>query len=457
MNLPLDTAKKTLDEAAKRIRGRRRIFSNTMGDDRFLYLNEQKMGNGQAANVGKLSFADHDLTDKSVQSICDVIKQAPRLREIKLGKNRFSSEGLARIFAAMENHPSLESIEVGNMPMGEKGVTALAKLLGNAPALKTVSASNAGLDDESMANILSAAEKSGSLRELILPANAPQEKAVRAASRLITANPNLTTLSLTANGWAREDGFAEAFSTVTHRNLLNLTPASERVAQMTKQNYTTAKTVAETLRGNLEELDYPQLAFATNRLASAYQFLERQQDDGAGLQEAKQNLAGLLAKMPPMPDKGSDILAFFKLNEHGYAPLDNPRLWQHPDAAERLANLTITQEDLGMRTVKGASLLESLAHGMPTAETVKALNSQKLRLGARELLDRDAQPNAVYTALLERHDITPLFQLDNWIGKSKQELSSVIDPLSGHQRSNLPLNLLSQQMTRHSPNQSRGR
>ncbi|MBM3617145.1 MAG: hypothetical protein FJX23_01210 [Alphaproteobacteria bacterium] len=457
MNLPLDTAKKTLDEAAKRIKGRRRLFSNSMGDDRFLYLNEQKLANGEAENVGKLSFAEHDLTDKSVQGICDVIRQAPRLREIQLGKNRFSPDGLARIFAAMENYPTLENVEVGNMPMGEKGAAALARLLGNAPALKTLSASNADLGDETMAGILSAAAKSTSLRELILPSNAPKEKAALAALKLISANPNLTTLSLTSYGWGKEDGFAEAFSHVTHRNLVNLTPANERIGRMTEKNYDASKAVAETLLGNMDSLDYQQLTYATNRLASAYRFLERHKDEGQGLQEAKQNLAGLLAKMPPMPEKDCDIHAFFKLNEHGYAPLDNPMLWQHPDATERLANLSLTQEDLNLRTTRGASLLESLAHGMPAEETVKALNNQKLRLGARELLDRDGEPNAVYNALLERHDIRPLFRVENWVGKSNQELSSVIAPLNAYERSNAPVHALMQQMRQHSPNLSRGR
>lgn len=455
MNTPFDKIKGKLTEAGDFLQAHRRIFSDKMGDDRFIYLNKKKLQSSDPANIGGLKFQQKDLTDDSVDVICEILENAPNIRELSLDTNKFTSKGIERILTVLEDHPHFEKLNISNNPLGNGIAPLLARFMNVSPSIQSISAASVGMDDNGMAELLDAASNSKTVRNLFLSGNAPGEATLSAAHSLIRKNADLTNLSLTANNWAAADGFANAFSSVSHRNLLNLTPASKGVRELMDDNYTVARKINDSLRDGLEGMDFKQLTFVHNRLPSAFNILERANSDV--FQQAKDTFNGLIAKMPSMPKKGSDLKAFFQPNEHGFTALDNPTLWQHPDAAERLADLSIRREDLNHKTAFGASLLESLANGMSTAVTVAVLNRQDIKLGAKDLVDSEGAPTSVYQAFIERNDIAPLFTLGNWVGKNPNELRTTLEPLNSYQQKQVPAQSLMQEMRRFSPNQSRGR
>lgn len=457
MTPPFDKLKGKLNDASEFLQSHKHILSDKMGDDRFIYINKKRLEKENPSNVSGLKFEDKGLTDESVPIICEIIKNAPNLQEIFLQSNKFTANGIGKILTALENHTHFKTLNISENPLGNSISPVLSRFLNTSKSIKSISAANVGMDDGAMAEMLGAAGNCSSIRELYLAENSPKAATSSAVMTLLKKNPNLTTLSLTGNDWQKADGFADAFSTVSHRNLTRFTPSNDKLRELTDRNQEAASNVVQTLSEDLDGLNFQELCFVANRLPSAYKMLEWKLDKGEALQNAQKNFSGLMEKMPSLPQQGSDLKAFFTKNEHGYTALDNPRLWQHPNAEERLAELKITREDLTRKTEKGASLLESLAHGMPAEKTITFLNKQDIKLGARELLDSDGVPNATYKAFIERNDIAPLFSLGNWVGKTQNELRATMEPLTTFQQKQVPFHSLTQEMRRFSPNQGLGR
>lgn len=142
--------------------------------------------------------------------------------------------------------------------------------------------------------------------------------------------------------------------------------------------------------------------------------------------------------LPAFPIGGAEGLEekLFALDKNGYAPLDNPRIWQDGDAARWvLDTMPLSDKLLTRKTEKGGTLLLAAFNGMPAEEVVKQVNVQGNQLDKSLLLTGEGKPNFLLRVLMHEGKSDALFCHDNWLGK-RGEMTEVYNAMPEEKRPN---------------------
>lgn len=404
---------------------------------------------GESAPLLKtLSIAQCRLTDASIPSIIRLLKQCPNLRSLDLSRNMFTAAGLKRMNTALQRHPSLQSLDVSRNPLGFQGGAWAAHLLSSAPkAMWELKIDCVGLGDLGLLPIAKALRKAPGITRVHLMGNLGNETSAREFTTWLHENPHIAVAQLAQQRETFDTILTQAFATSESRNLVVANPVDTQGNNLLTRNLKAAQKAANYLRQPPETLSYYELAAITERESAAY----AQYNYGpthTTLEQAKSRYEAYMAALPGLPAAGKGFAeAMFTPDAQGHTPLDNPRIWKEPQAVlDGLTTADASLQDalLQRRTTKGLSALESAAGALPTATLIKALNAQGIQLGKKAFLDAQQQPNALLKALIEREDISGIFTVNNWLGKSAKELRQVYDALPEDLRDGVAINTLRQ-------------
>lgn len=156
----------------------------------------------------------------------------------------------------------------------------------------------------------------------------------------------------------------------------------------------------------------------------------------------RQELAALLRRYEDMPtlDRESvdfDKAALFAPQAQGLCPLDHPLTWEEwDDVLSTLAQKgeKVTLADLRQKDVSGRSWLQRAAECGAIEAVLRGLNAQGESLGSDELMEH-GRPNALYHALRDNQQLSPVFSLNNnGVHLTQDDLSALIKPLSREER-----------------------
>lgn len=136
---------------------------------------------------------------------------------------------------------------------------------------------------------------------------------------------------------------------------------------------------------------------------------------------------GFLQSLPRLDELGDIGKQLFQPAQNGYAPLDNPRIWERP-----LTWLEVLKPDadfLSRRTPGGMDFPQAAIHSIGAVEMLKYVQRHGLQLGAKELLSDEGKPLPLLEKLTEGPQVMKLlFSPENWFGK-RDELLKVYHAL----------------------------
>jgi len=280
-----------------------------------------------------------------------------------------------------------ESFALNNQTIGDEGAEAIAEMLKTQRTISKVYLNQCGIGDKGFLALIDA----------------------------VCVNPTVTDVFVCNNSIspAAIDAAAEALHASRHKNLLQLRTGGDynsfRLEKQIHDNRDTAKEWALRAQDSTVPLTPDEMREIESRLSAV-------RDNGNGASKRYETTLGLL---PPFPKDGENLKeALFKPAHSGFAPLDNPRLWESAKAQEAAKTLVLDEEFLAAKTPKGSTFLASALHGLPAADFMEMCNKQGITFGAKDLLDGEGEPSPLLKGLAEKPGgIEALFTQQNWQGK----------------------------------------
>lgn len=396
-----------------------------------------------------LSIAQCRLTDASIPFIARILEDCPNLENLDLSRNTFSAAGIETLIDDLQKHPSLQNIDFSRIALGSKGGTLLETLLSSPPpALREIHMDAVGLADSGMVQAANALRKAPAITRVSLIDNQARDLGGRALAEWIAENPDIAIAHLSQQIESTDTRVAEAFNAAKGRNLISASPANALMKPWMERNLRVATIAANYLRQPPESLSYFQLATASAVESAAF----AQYGNGpthTTPSKAKSRYDAYLAQMPGLPPAGKDFEeALFRPNKAGFAPLDNPHIWQQPEevfARLEASEAKLTTEFRERKTAKGINFVESAAAAMPLEKLLKPLNQKAIQLGQETFL-HEGKPSALLQALIEREDVQPLFNKHNWYGKGMREARTIYDVIPAELQEDISINTLAEKI-----------
>lgn len=386
------------------------------------------LGEALAVNTSlkNLSLENHNLGDEGVAYIAEALKKNATLEDLNLRNNAISPKGMKLLAEAVAGHPKLHSLNLGRNKLGDEGVGILMDAMDKHSALRYLFVDENHVTSEGGKRVAQAlCDGVPPLAHLNISRNGMTAEGSIAIAEAMRENRSLHTLHIQGNH--TDDETTRKVSSILrssgNTNLFHLhtVKVDDEMQVMLKRNYDKAKDLTKTFqweKATLSAQEYRQIDKRQNAIAHVLD---------VDVCEISERLDQLIERLPKLPASETQPDALFTANSQGYAPLDNPRLWDSPEAAlATMENLSLTRELTQRPTAKGGTLLEALAHAIPAEKFMHALNERGIKLGAGELLKEDGTPNDLMTTLLEQKDgAQAIFSLSNWLGKSVHELRRV--------------------------------
>lgn len=392
-------------------------------EDRFSLLE----GLRPLRDIKKLRIEGCELRDDSAEIIAEIIANNPQLEELKLLDNFIGPDGLELMANAAKDHPNLRYVNVAhNMLKGAEAGEAAALFLQNAPHLEHFNITRNMLGSEGCRILAEGLPKATQLRELYAAGidGAPQglESLVLAAGN----HPRLNLANLSSHTAA--DPLPESQSGIilsrlsagTNPHLIRFSPTTEQTDALCEKNEARINHTAHLLTEDLASLNYAQLStlhllFPT--IEKRIHIIAPPLNTSVKSQEfMHEEFPQFMANLPQLPQDGNAD-ALFTPNNKGYAPLDNPALWDDPQAVLdflQQAGQPLDDAFLARRTPRGVSLLESAAASTVFDTMLNALNQQNVHLQDSELMAENGKPNPLFSQLIERGIAHRLFTYSNW-------------------------------------------
>lgn len=376
-------------------------------------------------SLTNLNLENHNIGDEGAAYIADALHKNSTLREINLRNNAIGPKGAALLAEAVAGHPTLGTLNIGRNKLGDEGVEALTPALNKGVALRYLSVDENHITAAGAQRIAQNLREGSDLKSLNISRNGMKPEGCLSLAESLRENTSLVSLSIHGNT-TDDESVREISSTLRKSgnvNLLHLTlvKVNDELQQMLKRNMDTAKDLAHAFQWNKPNLSADDYRQINRRIPVISHVLDVE------THELEARFGQMVAQLPQLPEKSELPDGLFKAGSKGYAPLDNPRLWDSPEAAKAtLDGVPLTRELLAAKTKHGGTMLEALANALPAAELIGELNKRGVKLGASELLNSDNKPNPLMTALLEQKDgAVALFSLSNWLNQPVQELRRV--------------------------------
>lgn len=279
-----------------------------------------------------------------------------------------------------------QHIALNNHDIRDEGAIALAEMLKVNRTISKVYLTQCGITDKGFLALIAASCENPVITDIYVSNNAISSAGVDAAAKLLVDS--------------------------RHKNFMELKTGSDYSAfsleKMMRDNRDAAKHWALRAQDTTMPLTPDEMRQIESRLSAIRDY----SSPGAKHFETK------LGLMPPNPKADADFAEnLFKPAHSGFAPLDNPRLWQSEGMRDAAQGLKLTSEFLSQKTPKGSTFIASASHGLPAEDFMRLLNGQGVSLGAKELLDDAGKPSALLEELAGKPGgANALFNPKNWLG-----------------------------------------
>ncbi|XP_042346744.1 LOW QUALITY PROTEIN: nucleotide-binding oligomerization domain-containing protein 1 [Plectropomus leopardus] len=171
--------------------------------------------------VEYLGLYSNHITDVGAKLVAQIIEECPKLRVVKIGKNNITSVGGGYLARAIQKSTSIYDVGVWNVgnSIGDEGAQAFAEALRHHPQLTNLSLSANGITSEGGKCLAEALKENSVLRIFWLVQNELTDDAAPHLAELVQANTGLLHLWLISNQFTVEGirKFAEA---LTHNTKL---------------------------------------------------------------------------------------------------------------------------------------------------------------------------------------------------------------------------------------------
>lgn len=398
--------------------------------------------------VEAISMSFHAFGDEHMPALCTLMRACPNIKSLQMSDNKLTANSLAMLSDTIGQLPDLYSLSLPNNNIGHgKAGEALVRLVEANPHISILEISNNPLTSQDMLGLCHGLEKNNTLYTLHVDDTCIEPEAQGAIHQLLRENRTLSTFTYRNENMddADKTTFIEIAQQSENKNLDYISPDNGQVGCPTplrlRRDVAYERFMEQSnARPTPEEQTYAERAHTEN-FSGMLHWLARIPSYEVMAQhlEAYDAFADTL----PLPDmqQGITVGALFTADENGFAPLDNPRLWKDEQAvwnALEKAGERLTPETLHRQTEKGTSLLESALLAGRTSQVLLQLNAQGLQVQAKELLQADGMPNALYNALIEKGDAARLFTADNWRGASNEAMQSAMRYLPENQQEIIP-------------------
>lgn len=355
----------------------------------------------------KLLYDKVTLTDDDMVELADALRGNTRLKGITLRRmEQVTDKGSIALAEALEGNPRVEIIGLSNNAMTDASAAAWAKTLSNSRTLHDVNFAKNDMTAEGQEQLFTAVIKSENPNLLSLwtfLTNPPEVK------RMIDGN--------------RREAWNLAEEIIAHPNRLSgddLRSLDTRIPTVMEQ----ARMQATSLKVDASPETY----------TPAYG-------------------ESLLAALPKLPPAGESFAeALFTADAQGYAPLDNPRLWESPEAARQtLDSLPLNKDFLTRPTLRGSSILDAAAHALPAKEFVRYFNAKGISISQDFLLDGSGKPTQLFARAIRDHKAPAFFTPSNWEASNTEGIRKAFAHLPDAQQSRVGITRLLHEVKRAAP------
>jgi len=466
-----------------------------------------------APNLQKINFYYNQFTPEQTATLAESLQGHKHLKQLSFGHENLHSDNGELFGKVLQAVPNLESLSLSGCSLGNKPCEVLADHLPNSK-INSLSLSAMGVWPEGMEKLIEGVEKSAQVVSFGISKYAP-EQAERKLPLLTRAAsiPHLRRIEIWENGLESSEvhKVTQAIAKNTSldavflaekkipndqmgqaaQKMLGANPSIKLASVKGKKN----TSMSEKTRTGLQETvraipDFTSLYIGETRITAADSFMR---DDisnrityhdnataafkGLSFNELKlltlhpksvfhlsHNFVGpmlraekafpqFIERLPGIPDSPE---GWQKPNRLGFAPVDNPLLWDTPEKAKaNLAAMPLNAEMLLKPSPKGMSLADAAMDTLSGEEFVRTINAQGIQLGAKELLDEKGNLSAFSNKLAYKTPyMRAAFIAENWLGKKPSEMRRVFSAMPDYVKENLPLHSLEQQMRRHAPTQT---
>lgn len=430
--------------------GQTHSMANTLSRDFDTFLNAIS----HYTDLHEIRIDDGGIKDGEMERLAAVVERNPQLWKLDLLTNFITPDGVDALAEAAQKHGSLRQVNLSrNCLKGRAGGEAAGRLLAACPRIENFNISSNMLGDDGSMALADAVAAAPSLRQFFAANAENTEAGFAALVEAVAHHRGLCSANLMPRDKVMEDSpdvvhILKGLAAGDCPNLSVFTPHTEDSDRVCTRNKERTSAAAHLLEQDLATLTYSQhCAIAEHWPAINYnpQNIKPPLDTSKkSLDFMRQEFPCFLKELPGLPESGG-IGALFMPDANGFAPLDNPRIWQHPQAVMAFVAANEQQLDAGFfarETPRGVSFLQSALGIAPVSMVLPMLNEAGVQLREDMLLDAARKPTPLFRQLLERQEAAQLFTEDNWKGGSPAAMRACAAHLPQELRENLPLHSL---------------
>lgn len=421
---------------------------NTLAATKEAFLNALS----RVENLHSIKIDDGELKDADAIALARVVAKQPHLQELVLLKNYIGPEGLDALTDAASKHSSLRNVNLSrNCLKGQEGGESAARFMQANPQLDTFNLSGNMLGDDGGAIVADALTALPRVRLFFAAHTQMGSETLGTFADIASRHGSLCSINITqgealgAND-AATIGNMENFKNGPSNNLLYILPESETTKAICQENKDSIGHAMGLLTQELKDLSYAQHCGILERWPSMNYAWEHHMkfpvDTSKKSKEfMREEFPAFLRELPPLPSEGGAD-ALFAANAEGFAPLDNPRIWQNPQAVMDYVDACGQKLDaafLERKTERNVSFVESAMGIAPAPMMLRLLNEAGIQLQGDALLTTDKKPTPLFDSLIDRGRAASLFTDKNWKGGHPAALHACAAQLPERTRDQIPL------------------
>ena len=378
--------------------------------------------------IRRLTLADSQMTDEMAAVLAEGIKENTTLDHLSIKGNPLTDDGIAPLMDSLTDHPAITSIDMSRNQFGAKATRAIGLLYSRNPSLKQLQM------EESTVQAGAWQPFGDMLKQSKLAVIGFNKCGIGNADALILAeglrhNRNVSKIYLQDNAY--DDNTKQILTEAVHasgnKNVGTYGGLdTDRLKSLGLRNTTWTARLRKTLI-NTEHL----IAMNT---ADLYAIEERYNiiSNGAA-PRIRERYRSFLEQLPPVSSEQFDTPeSLFEVNEIGFTPLDNPKIWEHfPQICAKLAErgTPLTRDMLNQPNRDHESYLYTALCNGPVGPIMRGLNASGIRLQTSALLKRDGTASDLLDGIVENGDANELFTAANWQGARPRDVTAVMHAL----------------------------
>ena len=167
------------------------------------YLSEFILSKGKPTKIKKIQMFNNCLTSAGAVALAPLIENSPSLRDVRISTTRISSDGGAKLAAALTSCHQLESLDLTDNNLGaEAGKIIMDKVFDSQPNIRVLRIGDSGLGREQYLGIIKRlTEAKADLQVIDLSYADLEDEDVPTLGALLRQSSSLRVLNLEGNGW----------------------------------------------------------------------------------------------------------------------------------------------------------------------------------------------------------------------------------------------------------------